>query len=401
MLRVNGRGQKRVSESTMDRQIILPRNHSVAEKIVRRVHHFIGHLGREHVIAKLREDFWIPQIRVLVRSVPSRCIRCKKVLAKPLIQQMAPLPAARLMAYEPPFSYTGMELFGPLHVKHDRGITKCRRCLFTCLTTRCVHLEVVNSMDTDDFVMCLRRFINRRGEVKEIRCDNGSNFVGAQRELKESIEKWNQGRIESELIQHGCKWIFQPPAASSMSGVWERLVRSAKRVLKAILGAHVVTDVVLQTLLTEVERILNGRALTANSDDPSDYEPLTHAHFLMQRKIICLPPGVFDKSDMYKKKWRQVQYLANLFWERWLKEYLPSFQTRAKWRKALPNIKHNALVLRVNDNTPRGHWKLGRVTETCPGPDGLVGTVKVKTKDSVYVRPIQKLCLLENDLESM
>ena len=169
-------------------------------------------------------------------------------------------------------------------------------------------------------------------------------------------------------------------------------------VLKFTLGGHVVADVVLQTLLTEVERVLNRRAPTANSDGPSDFEPLTHAHFLMQRKAICLPPGVFDKTDMYKKKWRQVQYLANLFWERWLKEYLPSLQPRAKWRKALPNVKPNALVLLVNDNTPRGHWNLGRVIETYPGPDGLVRTVKVKTKDSVYVRPIQKLCLLENDL---
>ena len=308
VLRVNGRGQKGISESTMGRQIILPRKHAVAEKIVRHVHRFIGHLGREHVIAKLREDFWIPQIRVLVRSVLNRCVKCRKVLARPMTQQMAPLPEARLMAYEPPFSYTGMDLFGPLYVKHGRGTTKRWCCLFTCLTTRCVHLEVVNSMDTDDFIMCLRRFINRRGEVKEIRCDNGSNFVGAQRELKESLEKWNQGRITSELIQYGCKWIFQPPTASSMSGVWERLIRSTKTVLKAILGGHLVTDAVLRTLLTEVERVLNGRALTANSDDPSDFEPLTPAHFLMQRKVIGLPPGVFDKSDMYKKKWRQVQY---------------------------------------------------------------------------------------------
>ena len=67
----------------------------------------------------------------------------------------------------------------------------------------------------------------------------------------------------------------------------------------------------------------------------------------MQCKVICLPPGVFDKSDMYKKKWRQVQYLANQFWERWLKEYLSSLQTRAKWRKVLPNVKQNALVLLV------------------------------------------------------
>jgi len=151
---------------------------------------------------------------------------------------MAPLPEARLIAYEPPFSYTGMDLFGPLHFKNGRGTTKRWCFLFTCLTTCCVHLEVVNSMDRDDFVMCLRRFINSRGEVKEIHCDNSSNFVGAQHKLKESLEKWNQGRIESELIQHGCKWIFQPPTALSMSGVWECLVHSAKTVLKAILGSQ-------------------------------------------------------------------------------------------------------------------------------------------------------------------
>ena len=158
---------------------------------------------------------------------------------------------------------------------------------------------------------------------------------------------------------------------------------------------------VLRTLLAKVERILNGGALTANSDDPNDLEPLTPAHLLMQRKIICLPPGVFEKTDIYRKKWRQVQFLANLFWERWLKEYIPTLQQRGKWRRVLPNIKPDALVLLVNDNTPRGHWNLGRVLETYPGADGLVRTVKVKTKDAVYVRPIQKLCLLENDVKEV
>ena len=111
-----------------------------------------------------------------------------------------------------------------------------------------VHLEVVNYMDTDEFIMCLRRFINRRGDVKELRCDNGSNFVGSERELKKSLQEWNQGQIQRELIQRGCKWIFQPSTASSMSGVWERMVRSTKSVLKSILGAQTVTDVILRTL---------------------------------------------------------------------------------------------------------------------------------------------------------
>ena len=369
--------------------------------MVRHTHESIGHLGREHVISKVREKLWIPQIRLLIRSILGKCILCKRLNAKPMIQQMAPLPRSHMMAYKPPFSYSGMDLFGPLYVKHGRGTAKRWCCLFTCMNTRAVHLELVQSMGTDDFIMCLRRFINRHGEVTEIRCDRGSNFVGAERELREGLEEWNQQQIDSELLQRGCKWIFQPPTASSMSGVWERLVRSAKTVIKAILGVQVVTEPVLQTLLTEVERVLNGRALTANSDDPNDLQPLTPAHFLMQRKSICLPPGVFEKADQYRRKWKQVQLLADLFWKRWVHEYLPTLQIRGKWRKTLPNLKRNALVLLVDDNVPRGHWNLGRVLEVYPGPDGMVRTVKVKTKDSVFIRPIQKLCLLENDFETM
>ena len=148
------------------------------------------------------------------------------------------------------------------------------------LTTRSVHLEVVNSMDTDKFIMCLRRFINRRGDVKELRCDNGSNFVASERELKKSLQEWNQGQVERELMQRGSKRIFQPPTASSMSAMWEHMAQSAKSVLKSILEAQTVTDVVLRTLLTKVERILKGIALTANSDDPND-----RAHLLIQERL--------------------------------------------------------------------------------------------------------------------
>lgn len=400
VLRVNGRVKGAPITGDARQQIILPKEHQVSSLIVRHTHFSIGHLGREHVLAKIREQFWIPGARILIRSILHHCITCKKINAAPITQQMAPLPADRMTAFEPPFSYTGMDLFGPLHVKHGRGTAKRWCCLFTCLNTRSVHLELVNSLDADDFILCLRRFINRRGEVTQIRCDRGTNFVGAERELRENLEQWNH-QIERQLVQRGCRWIFQPPTASSMSGVWERMVRSAKNVLKAIVGQQTLTDPALQTLLTEIERILNGRALTANSEDPDDLQALTPAHFLMQRTSICLPPGVFDDNDLYhRKKWRQIQYLADLFWRRWLKEYIPSLQARSKWHKVRPNLKKNALVLLVDHTVPRGRWNLGRVLETYPGADGIVRTVKVKTKSSELVRPIQKLCLLESDLEA-
>ena len=285
LLRVNGRVTPGPTLRITTQPLIIPKDHHVAALLITHIHKSCGHLGREHVLSRLREKFWIPQARVLTRSILSRCLTCKRLSSKPLTQQMAPLPTSRSAAYEPPFTHTGMDLFGPLHVKHGRGTAKRWCCLFTCLTTRAVHLEVVNSLSTDDFLLCLRRFLNRRGDVLELRCDNGTNFVGAERESKESLKAWNQDQIQKELIQRGCRWIFQPPTASSMSGVWERLVRSAKTVLKAIIGTHTVCDVVLSTVLTEVERILNSRALTNNSDDPNDLDPLTPAHFLLQRKV--------------------------------------------------------------------------------------------------------------------
>ena len=123
--------------------------------------------------------------------------------------------------------------------------------------------------------------------MKELRCDNGSSFVGTERALKKSIKEWNQ----LQLIQGGCKWPIQPPSTSSMSGVWERMVQCAKNVRKSIRGGHVVTGVVLQTGMIEVQRILNGRDLTANSGSPDDLQPLILAHFLTQKKKISLPPS--------------------------------------------------------------------------------------------------------------
>ena len=172
----------------------------------------------ESTLSKVREKLWIPQIRVLTRFILGRCILCKRLNAKPMIQQMAPLPRSRVMAYKPPFSYLGMDLFGPLYVKHGRSMAKRWCCLFTCLNTRTIHLELVQSVGTDDFI---------------------------KRELREGLEEWNQQQIDSELLQQGCKWIFQPPTTLSMSGVWKRLVRSAKTVLKAILGTEVVPEPVL------------------------------------------------------------------------------------------------------------------------------------------------------------
>jgi hypothetical protein len=313
-----------------------------------------------------------------------------------MTQEMAELPKVRLTPFEPPFTNTGVDFFGPLMVKHGRGSAKRYGCIFVCMASRAIHLELAQSLETGDFIMVLRRFLNIRGNVKQLRSDNGTNFVGAERELREALENWNQHQIEEHLVQRGIEWIFHPPYASHMSGVWERLIRGVKRSLKAILGRNLVKEEVLRTVLSEAQGIANSRPLCPNSDDPRDMEPLTPSHLLLQRPAINLPTGNFDEADLYSRKtWRQSQVLSDHFWKRWLHEYLPTLQQRQKWLRPQRNLAVNDLVILVDENVPRGHWLLGRVTKVFPGRDGLVRVAEVKTKTNIFKRPISKLCFLE------
>ena len=135
------------------------------------------------------------------------------------------------------------------------------------------------------------------------------------------IESWNQAKIHDTLLQKGIKWVFNPPAASHHCGVWERLIKSTRKVMGGLVKEQCLDDESLQTLLCEAESIINGRPLTTVSGVPRDLNPLTPNHLLLLSHDTSLPPGLFVKSDMYsRRRWRQVQYLADVFWERWKKE---------------------------------------------------------------------------------
>jgi hypothetical protein len=218
--------------------------------------------------------------------------------------------------------------------------------------------------------------LNRRGHVKEIRSDNGTNFVGAERDIQDAIKQLDKTKLTSELATRGCNWVFHPPGASHMSGVRERLIRTVKRSLKAIVGKDLVNEEVLYTVFTEAERIANSRPLTRNPVSVNDDEPLTPNHFLNVRPAMNLPPEIISENDRYsRKKWRQAQLFANHYRKRWLREYLPSLQERGKWNQPQRNVQANDLVLIADDNVPRNTWPMGRIVDVFPGNDGLVRTV--------------------------
>ena len=147
--------------------------------------------------------------------------------------------------------------------------------------------------------------------------------------------------------------------------------------------------------MCEVEGIMNSRPITTVSGDPNDIEPLTPNHLLLLKSEVALPPGLFKKEDLLShRQWRQVQYLADLFWRRWSKEYLPLLQLRQKWVKPKRNLAVGDVVLISTEASHHNSWPLGRIVETFPDKRGFVRQVRVRTKSAVYERPVEKLCLL-------
>ena len=216
---------------------------------------------------------------------------------------MADLPRSRVTPDQPPFTCVGIDYFGPFLVRQKRSLVKRYGAIFTCLALRAVHLEISHTLDTDSFILALRRFIARRGQVKEIRSDNGTNFTGAEKELRVMISSWNQAKIHDTLLQKGIKWVFNPPAASHQGGVWERLIRSTRKILGALTKEQVLDDECLQTLLCEAESIINGRPLTKVSDNPNDLEPLTPNHLLLLRqKGIYTTRAVGKERHVFQEK---------------------------------------------------------------------------------------------------
>jgi hypothetical protein len=414
ILRVGGRISRAKTSYDIKHPIILPKNCNVSELLVTNFHEEVGHLGKNSVLSALRNRYWIIGASVIAKRVCRQCIGCRKRHGRVNTQIMADLPYDRLNS-DGVFATVGIDCFGPFHVIRGRSTIKRYGLIFTCLTSRAIHIEMLFSLTADSFLCALSRFMARRGSVKIIRSDNGTNFVGAYNELKSLLNSWNK-HCEPWLTQKGIQWTFHPPAASHFGGVWEREIRTIRNVLDALLNEQnlKLTDERLNTLLCEVENILNNRPITELSDDPNDLEPLTPNHLLLRKGGITYPPGLFSERDLYaNKKWKQVQYLSDLFWSRWRKEYLPLLQSRQKWRRDSTPLNVGDLVLLVDQLLPRNQWAMGRIVEVIRDRRGNVRSAKVlvakmkgidKLKtcnvDRVVVeRPVVKLILLKSIYE--
>lgn len=378
------------------RPLILPRQHHITFLIVADMHCKFVHQNHETVVNTLRQVYYIPKLRCVLKTVRKNCPVCKIRSVKLATPEMAPLPDVRLQAFTEPFTYTGVDCFGPFYVAVGRRREKRWGVIFTCLTVRAIHLEVIQNMDADAFILCFRNFMARRGQPRKIFSDNGTNFVKSERLLREELENVDFNKVAREFISPELSWHFNPPSCAHMGGAWERLIRSVKRAVYDSLPLHKTpSDALLTSCLITVEGMVNCRPLTYLPIDSEEHEAITPNHFLRLSGNGCKPIGMMDDSvKTLKYNYQCLEQFANKCWRRFIMEYLPELTCRTKWYEKAQPLRVGDIVVIVDQKLPRNNYPKARVVEVFPGPDGQIRRAKIQTNNTILERPTSKLAVL-------
>lgn len=391
-------GRLRNADISYDKKhpIILPHNHRLTTLLIEQAHQLTLHGGARLTLANLRQQYWIIGGYVATKMLLRGCVICKRHNPERLNQLMGDYPESRINP-ENAFHHCGLDYTGTVEVKANKGrgikTTKGYIAVFICMVTKAVHLEIVSELTSVAFLAALSRMAARRGAPRHIYSDNGTNFVGANRMLKEEHNQLMQslsGSFITEVAEMGIQWHFNVPSWPSAGGLWERAVRSLKHHLKRVIGQQKLTYEEYTTVLAKIEACLNSRPLCALTEDPDDLDFLTPAHFLSGA------PGVttIETEGDARTRWHMTSKLFQDLWKKWKSEYLVQLSARTKWMKPQRNVEIGELVVIHEDNLPPGKWGLGRVTDTHPGEDGLIRAVSLKTKNGIIKRPIVKLSVL-------
>ena len=311
-------------------------------------------------------------------------------------QIMADLPQHRTAPNTPPFHYTSCDYFGPFTVKIGRNKTaKYYGVIFTCLNTRAVHLEIATDCSTMEFIQTLRRFFSIRGYPAMMINDNGTQMVGAQRELRKMIEGWDIAALREYCADKRMQWKFTTPGAPHQNGCAEALVKSCKTALKKAMGSHTLTPFELYTCLLEVANLVNQRPIGRIPNDLDDGAYLCPNDMLLGRASSQVPQGPFNETRNPRKRVEFIQQIVDSFWRRWTGDVFPLLVPRRRWNVDRRNVCVDDFVMVQDSNALRGKWITGRVTEVYPEQDGKVRNVKVKTATGEYSRPITKIAVAQ------
>ena len=403
ILRVNTRLQHAQIARGAKEPMLLPKHSHLTVLLVRRAHKGLLHAGVAQTLAVLKENYWIPQGRQAVRNILRQCVKCRMAQAAPYpILAPPPLPDFRVQRVEV-FECTGVDFAGPMHlsvaqprkrgknniqeVKKRKDLERAERLvyliIFTCAVTRNVHAEVLDGMSVTDFMHGLRRFASKYGPPAMFYSDNAKTFECAGRELRQVLAS---PKLRKYLFEKEITWNFYVQRAPWMGGFIERVVGLYKCAIKRVVGRAKLDFQEFVTLISETTAVLNSRPITYVYDTVSEEEPVTPSRLWCGRNITLFPPFYetrIDRKDpeICKKRLKYLDKVLTHFWNRFSSQYLSSLSER-HLSKNLPRDgrqpKVGEVVLIKNDILPRGRWKIARIVNVTPGPDGVVRRVELQ-----------------------
>lgn len=405
LIRVGGRLGKGDYPYFTKHPVVLPPTHLFTRTLMRHYHYRYLHCGQQALLAAIRQKYWPIGARQLANSVARSCNVCFYTRPKPTLPIMGHLPKEALSPGFRPFLNVAVDYASGLQI-HQRGRgrrpIKAYVCVFVCMATHAIHLELTEELSTAAFIATIRRFIGRRGLCRRITCDNGTNFVGANNELQKLVQQLAkcEQKIAEELLEDVIEFKFSPPYSPHFNGLAEAGVKSMKTHLRRIAGNASLTYEEMNTLLIMIEAVLNSRPLTPLSEDPQDFESLTPAHFLVGGPLKSFPEPIDDQKVSLVSRYHRLRQLSQHFWKRWSKEYVIGRQQLLKWYNMKENLSVGDLVMIVDDQSKPFMWSIGRVSATYPDKEGVVRVAEVTTRTGVIKRAAHRLCPLPTQPKS-
>ena len=371
-------------------------------------HKLVHHNGIRKTLNSIRQVYWIIRGREAVKQVIQKCVLCLKFEGRAYPTSGLPdLPEERV-SDGPPFLHTGIDFAGPLYINLNSQHQKTYVCLFTCASTRAIHLELTADLSAVSFLQAFRRFTSRRGLPATIFSDNAKTFKSTSSEIKKVVRS---SEVQSHMVNHQVTWKFIVERVPWWSGFWERMVGITKQCLRKTLGRSMLTFEELRTIIVEIEGTVNNRPLTYLYDDMEGIsQPLTPAHMIHGRQIInTLSERQFEITSLSRSLTKRAKYqfrVLNDFTWQWRREYLLGLHDHSRGGVKGQNqrkegcIKTGDIVVLKDDLTHRSWWKVARVIELLTGRDGLVRAVRIQVlsqdkKAITLCRPIQQLIPLQ------
>ncbi|XP_052739788.1 uncharacterized protein LOC128198408 [Bicyclus anynana] len=391
------KGRFRYTNLTHDQKepILLPKNAEFTHNIITELHQKNYHVGVSHTLALLREHFWVPHGRSTVQKVIRKCQQCVKYGGGPFkLPAMPDLPAERVKLGLP-FLFTGLDYFGPLYVS-EMTLEKRWVCLFTCLTIRAIHMEVVTDLTAQECLLAIRRFVAVRGLPQLILSDNATQF------------KLTADVLTSDYcIQNNVRWKFIPELAPWFGGFYERLIGLVKHSMKRTLDKHTINHNQLCTVIKELEAVINTRPLTTVGTElehvltPTDFLRIGGPVVAQISDRDFLESATATKLNLIEG-WKRGQTILLEFTKMFNNQYLTSLRERhdrhRQPRTVVARAPRLSEIVQIKSDSSRAHWKVGRIVELIKGSDGEIRVAKVKLPNGdTLTRSIGHLFPLELD----